>query len=222
MKHCPYCHIQVGGEGNYCPLCQGPLVGEGKPAHYPQVDPPLRKVSLVSKLIAFFLLAGTVVCAAVDFLLTETSHFHWSVLVLAGSVSVLALLHALFRGRRNAPRLIFQILVGASLMVIFCDWYIGWTGFAIDYIVPVLCCAALILNFAFAFVKAWFTENALVYLLLNMIVGVVPYVALFLHRSARPPLAWWLCMVISVVTFLGLVIFKGRTLLAEFQKRLHL
>ena len=104
MKHCPYCHIQVGGEGNYCPLCLGPLVGEGQPARYPQVDPPLRKVSLVSKLIAFFLLAGTVVCAAVDFLLTETSHFHWSVLVLAGSVSVLALLHALFRGRRNAPR----------------------------------------------------------------------------------------------------------------------
>ncbi|MDD6320304.1 MAG: DUF6320 domain-containing protein [Oscillospiraceae bacterium] len=222
MKQCPYCHIEVGGDGQYCPLCQGPLVGEGEPARYPAVEPPMRRASLVVKLIAFFLLAGTAVSASVDFLLLQTPHYHWSVLVLAGSAAVLALLHALLHGRKNAPRLIFQILVGASLLALFCDWTFGWTGAAIDYVVPILCCAALILNFIFAFVRSGVTENAMVYLLLNMIVGVVPYIVLFFKQNTEPSVAWWLCMVISVVTFLGLVIFKGRTLMTEFHKRLHL
>ena len=80
----------------------------------------------------------------------------------------------------------------------------------------------LVLNFIFAFVNRRFTENGLVYLLLNIVVGVVPYIGLTLRHSVRPPMAWVICLVISMITFLGLVIFKGRSLLAEFEKRLHL
>ena len=56
----------------------------------------------------------------------------------------------------------------------------------------------------------------------NMVVGVVPYIGLTLRHSVRPPMAWVICLIISMITFLGLVIFKGRILLAEFEKRLHL
>ena len=38
----------------------------------------------------------------------------------------------------------------------------------------------------------------------------------------RPPLPWIICLLISVITFLGLVIFKGRDLRTELAKRLHL
>ena len=92
----------------------------------------------------------------------------------------------------------------------------------IDLVIPVLCTVALVLNFIFAFVNRRFTENGLVYLLLNIVVGVVPYIGLTLRHSVRPPMAWVICLVISMITFLGLVIFKGRSLLAEFEKRLHL
>ncbi|MEE0799955.1 MAG: DUF6320 domain-containing protein [Gemmiger sp.] len=225
MKSCPHCHVRVGGSTNYCPLCQSPLVplpGPETPDRYPAVESGHRRASLLYQIFAFVLLAGAAVCIAVDFLLTEGSHLHWSLLVLAFAAAALLLLRALLRRGRNAPRLIFQILVGASLLAVFCDAFLGTVDVSIDYVVPILCCVALVLNFIFSFVNRLFTENALVYLLLNMVIGIVPYIALALHRSARPPLTWWLCMVISVVTFLGLVIFKGRTLWAEFQKRLHL
>ena len=47
-------------------------------------------------------------------------------------------------------------------------------------------------------------------------------IGLTLRHSVRPPMAWVICLIISMITFLGLVIFKGRSLLAEFEKRLHL
>lgn len=222
MKTCPHCHIQVGGSTKYCPLCQNALVGTPEPNRYPKVIPPARQASLFYRMAAFVLLGATVICGVIDYIITEDKHLHWSVLVLAVAVALLLLLRALMRQRHNAPKLLFQILIGSSLLVIFADYYIGWHGIAVDTIVPVLCSVALVLNFIFAFINRRFTENGLVYLLLNIVVGVVPYIGLTLRHSVRPPLAWVICLIISMITFLGLVIFKGRSLLAEFEKRLHM
>lgn len=222
MKTCPHCHIQVGGSAQYCPLCQNSLVGTPEPDRYPRVVPLARQASLFYRIVAFVLLGAAVICSVIDYIMTEGKHMHWSLLVLIGAVGVLLLLRALLRQGRNAPKLLFQILIGTSLIVTFADYYAGWNGIAIDAIVPILCSVTLVLNFIFAFVNRRFTENGLVYLLLNIVVGVVPYIGLTLRHSVRPPLPWVICLIISMITFLGLVIFKGRSLLAEFEKRLHM
>ena len=201
MKTCPHCHIQVGGSAQYCPLCQNPLVGTPEPDRYPKVVPPARQASLFYRIAAFVLLGAAVICGVVDYIMIEGRHMHWSLLVLTGAVGVLLLLRALLRQGRNAPKLLFQILIGTSLIVTFADYYAGWNGIAIDAIVPILCSVTLVLN---------------------IVVGVVPYIGLTLRHSVRPPMAWVICLIISMITFLGLVIFKGRSLLAEFEKRLHL
>lgn len=203
MKTCPHCHIQVGGSAQYCPLCQNPLVGTPEPDRYPKVVPPARQTSLFYRIAAFVLLGAAVICGVVDYIMIEGRHMHWSLLVLIGAVGVLMLLRALLRQGRNAPKLLFQILIGTSLIVTFADYYAGWNGIAIDAIVPILCSVTLVLNFIFAFVNRRFTENGLVYLLLNIVVGVVPYIGLTLRHSVRPPMAWVICLVISMITFWG-------------------
>ena len=222
MKTCPHCHIRVGS-GSYCPLCQSPLPDAGAPdvPYFPPAPPPGRRLPLFFKLAIFFLLAGVVVCAAIDFLLQEDSHLHWSLVVIACVVAAILLLRALMLGSHNAPKLLFQILVGASLLVWFCDWFLGWDNVALDIVIPILCTVTLVLNFLFAFINRKFTENGLIYLLLNIGVGIVPYIVLTI-RHARAALPWAICLIISVITFLGLVIFKWRALWSEFAKRLHL
>ncbi len=222
MKTCPHCHIQVGS-GSYCPLCQSPLPGADEPdtPYFPPAPPPGRRLPLFFKLATFFLLAGVVVCAAIDFLLQEELHLHWSLVVVACVAAALLLLRALMMGSHNAPKLLFQILVGASLLVWFCDWFLDWGNVSIDLVIPILCTATLVLNFLFAFINRKFTENGLIYLLLNIGVGVVPYIVLTI-RHTRAALPWVICLIVSVITFLGLVIFKGRALWSEFAKRLHM
>ena len=222
MKTCPHCHIQVGS-GSYCPLCQSPLSGPDEPdiPYFPPAPPPGRRTPLFFKLAAFFLLAGVVVCAAIDFLLQEDWHLHWSLVVAACVAAALLLLRALMLGSHNAPKLLFQILVGASLLVWFCDWFLDWGNVSIDLVIPILCTATLVLNFLFGFINRKFTENGLIYLLLNIGVGVVPYVVLTI-RHTRAALPWVICLIVSVITFLGLVIFKGQALWSEFAKRLHM
>lgn len=220
MKTCPNCKIRVGGSPEYCPLCQSQLLGEGEPARYPHVEPELRRYSLAYKIIAFVLLTITIICMAVDFLVLDSA-MHWSLPVLIGVAGTLILLRTLMKRRRNAPKLLFQTLVLVSVVLVLCDLATGWHRFSVDYVVPILCTVALVLNSIFGYINRHFTENGLVYLLLNIVVGALPYLA-FLLSPQQAPVAWTVCLIVGIITFLSLVIFKGRDLWTELQKRLHL
>ena len=55
---------------------------------------------------------------------------------------------------------------------------------------------------------------------------ILPYLLLFFRvgggtMNARN-IPWVICLIISMITFLGLVIFRGRDLRCELEKRLHL
>jgi FtsH-binding integral membrane protein len=219
MKTCPKCKILVGGKTEYCPLCQSELVGESTEPIWPSVEPKARRFSMFFKILSFSMLAACVICITIDLL--TPSRLHWSVIVLMCTVAFLIMLRVAMRRYQNVPRLLFQLLLAVSVVTIACDVFAGYTGFSIRWVVPILCMITLSVNFILAFIKKSFAENSLVYVLLNILVGVVPYVLLFFSSEERP-FIWVVCLVESILTFLGLVIFKGHTLWAELQKRLHM
>ena len=155
MNTCPHCHIRVGGDTAYCPLCQNRLSGPAGEPYFPATAPRIHRASLLYKIVAFVLSALIVVAGAFDFLLMEdTPHRHFSILMAVWAV-------------------------------------------------------------------------ALVYLLMNIGIGVLPYILLFFRidysgRLDAHSLPWVICLIISVITFLGLVIFRGRALKNEIVKRLHM
>lgn len=226
MKHCPHCGVDVGGAHEYCPLCQNALVGEAEARHWPAPRGINRRKLLAFQLICFLSLAAVLVCCVLDFVMFDAPHRHWSIPVVVYVLAGLDLVRVLFRGRYNGPSLSFRVLVGVSLLAMYTDWFFGLGGVSVDFLVPVLCGGSMLLNFLFAFVNTRFTANALVYLLLNIAIGVMPYVLLLFNISTgrldQRSIPWIVCLLISLITFLGLVIFKGRTLKEELHKRWHL
>ena len=198
MNTCPHCHIQVGGDARYCPLCQNRLPGSAGEPYFPATAPRIHRASLLYKIVAFVLSALVVVGGAFDFLLLEeTPHRH------------------------------FSVLMAVSALLVFTDWFNGYTGYSLDLVVPILCCVALACNFIFAFLRSNFTANALVYLLMNIGIGVLPYILLFFRidydgKLDAHSIPWVICLILSIITFLGLVIFRGRDLKNELVKRLHM
>lgn len=216
---CTHCNIEVGSNTKICPLCQSHLVGESEKEYWP-IPRDLKHQSMLWKIFLFICLVATALCLFIDFLFIETKHFHWSVIVLAWVVVFVTSLSHFIKCHRSVPRVIFQIMIEFSVMIFATGWYGNFRAVSIDYLMPIVCSITLVINFIFSFIDASFTESSLLYLLLNIGVGVVPYIALYIHRG-KAPMAWTISLLISVITFLGLAVFKGKTMISEVQKRLH-
>ena len=104
MRTCPHCHIAIGGDSEYCPLCQNRLSGPAEAPWWPHLTAPVHRFAMLYKIVAFLLLAGTVVAAAVDFLLIETPHRHGSLLLQVWVLAALLVLRWVLRRRYNGPR----------------------------------------------------------------------------------------------------------------------
>lgn len=178
--------------------------------------------------MAFVLSALIVVAGAFDFLLMEdTPHRHFSILMAVWAVAVLRVVRAVLRRRFNGPRQIFNLLLLVSALLVFTDWFNGYTGYSLDLVVPILCCAALVCNFIFAFLRSRFTANALVYLLMNIGIGVLPYILLFFRidysgQAGRPQSAVGHLPDHKRHHVSGPCHLRGRALKNEIVKRLHM
>ena len=218
--NCPHCQIEVGSDAKVCPICQSPLIGEKEQEYWPHYNLQLKHLSIFWKFVLFIGLTTCVVCSFTDFLFVEQEHFHWSVLVSGWIIASLWLIFRVIKTHKSVPKIIFISMLTLSVMMFFTGWYGGFRDVSINYVIPIFCCVTLVLNFIFSFIDAGFTRNALVYLLLNIGVGVVPYIALFIHRGSAP-VAWKVALLISVITFIGLAVFKGKTMISEIHRRLH-
>lgn len=132
MNTCPHCHIRVGGDTAYCPLCQNRLSGPAGEPYFPATAPRIHRASLLYKIVAFVLSALIVVAGAFDFLLMEdTPHRHFSILMAVWAVAVLRVVRAVLRRRFNGPRQIFNLLLLVSALLVFTDWFNGYTGYSL-------------------------------------------------------------------------------------------
>lgn len=217
MKECLNCQIKVGGEGEICPICQNSLVGEGSPYNWP-AENRLRQQAFWYKLQLFILLALSAVGVILDFMLNLYGDKHWS-LIVAMWVVIGELLfdHYLHRSIILA-NILSRCTFYVAVLLFITGWYLGFRDLVVYLIIPVMVSALLIANLIFAFIDK--KGNALVYLLMNIPVGVI--VSIILTVLKRQSIAWTVCLIISVVTFIGVAIFFGRRMILEIQKRMNI
>ncbi len=218
MKRCLSCDISVGGHTRICPLCQNALMGKETPGIWPVITERLRKLALLYKLQLFVVLSAIVICVVVDFFVVKTSRFHWSVAVVLWALAFELFLRSVIRGRVTPVRLVTLTTFGCLVLLIVTSWYFGFWGICFHYIAPISISAVLFFNFVMCLADK--SENAMVYLLVNILVGAVTYV-IQVVVPGDILLPWSICLIITLISFIGMAVFKGRSMVTEIHKRLH-
>lgn len=217
---CTHCNIEVGSNKKICPLCQSALIGEPENEYWPSPK-ELKHHSIVWKCYLFVSFVAAAVCFLVDFLIVETKHFHWSLFVISWIIVAIYLISLFIKNHRTIPKNIFQSMIIVGIMIYLTGAFGGFRNVSVDFIMPILCSTTLVVNFVFSFIDAGFTDSALFYMLLNIGVGTIPYIILWIIRDHHAPVAWTITLMISVITFIGLAVFKGKTMVSEVERRLH-
>ena len=221
MKKCPYCKVEVGGNPEKCPLCQSKLMGEGDRAYFPVQD-TMKFRSFLYKLQLFIVWVVIIACLGLDFLvhlrLPGLPELHWSLLVAMWLVAFEFLIMRQFKlGMGSARKVTMMVLIILAMLSVTA-YFLGFLQITLDLIVPVVITGAVIANFVLAMVDK--NGNAMAYLLSGLLCGVIPSIVLFIVKD-RMPVAWMVCMIVSLVLFAGVIIFKGRLVAGELQRRFN-
>ena len=224
MKYCPYCEIKIGGDTEKCPFCQSRLSGEADEPYFPR-QTILKLTSLFYRIQLFVISTVIIVSLGLDFLFHVASlpnargiPHHWSLIVCMWLLVFEFGLVRLYKGKNSARILTLNVFVFV-VMLIITAYFTGTLHVILELVVPIILMATMLTNFILAMIDK--SGNVMVYLLSNLLVGILPYIVLSIMKRACPPL-WIVSLIASVVLFAGAIIFKGRSVISEIQKRLNM
>ena len=221
MKKCPYCKIEVGGNPAKCPICQNKLMGEGEDAYFPVRD-TLKFRSFLYKLQLFIVWIVIILSIGLDFLaavrLPDMPDFHWSLLLTMWLTAFEFLIMRQFRPGTGSARKVTMMVLIILAMLSITAYYFGFLKLTLELIVPIVFTGTVIADFTLAMIDK--KGNTMAYLLGNLLLGLIPSIVLYFTKDVMP-IAWMICLIVSAILFVGSVIFKGRSVAAELQRRFN-
>lgn len=217
MKKCLSCDIFVGGNVKSCPLCRNSLNGEDSHNNWPQLN-KLKKQAFFYKLQLFLVLTIVVVSLSLDFLMDINNDKHYSLMIAISLVVIEIVVRGFIKKSIVITKIISVSALHISLLLILIGWYYNFINLVIVWILPIIMAATLTTDFVLALIDK--TENAMVYLLMNVLITIVAYAVIVVEWRMKP-LIWSICLMLGIIAFIGMAVFKGPKLISEIQKRMN-
>lgn len=218
MKKCPSCNIEIDGYRANCPFCQNALVGEGNESNWPPIN-RLKKQAFFFRLQLFIVLVAVTISLSLDFLLKLNNGIHYSLLISMWGITLELLIRLIIKRHIFPTKIISFGVVTGSVLFALTAYYLDFFQPVFYIAIPIVISVTIITNFIFSFIDK--RGNDLIYLICTILVGIVPYIVLEIgHKDML--IVWNICLMISVTAALGIIIFKGRKVLTELQKRFNI
>ncbi len=221
MRYCEKCGVRVIGSLSSCPLCQGPLTGEadGSEDVYPDIPFTGKPHQTLFRLLVLGTVIAAVACIAV--LLCQPDHHTAALSGLAGLASGWLTVGIAFKKRGRPLKAVFWQVCVLSILVLAWDHGTGWRGWSLNYVLPILYTCTMLAMAVIAGLLRLRAPDYLLYLLLNILLGLIP-LALLLTGVLRVAYPAVICAAASVVFLSILILFEGPALKGELLRRLHL
>ncbi len=218
MKYCNKCHIKVQSSNDNCPLCQGIILDGPSDDVFPFVPTVYKKYSFFFRLLVFISLSISAICVLINILLP--TEVYWSVFVLAGFACLLILLRITIDKHKNIPRTILWQVVTISILSLLWDYFTGWRGWSITYIIPTICMVGSINAAIIVKVMKMYITDYLFYFLLTIFLGFIPAIFWFtgIVQVCYPSI---ICIFLNLLALIAMFIFSFDSVIEELKRRLH-
>lgn len=220
MRKCVHCQVAIKGDWEHCPLCEQPLDLNEKIVSSPYPDVPLK---YNKPYITKWLLTVSVIIIFATFALGMIwqGRIEWLQASLFGILTMWLSVLIILRKRRNVAKSILYLLIILSLLCIYLDYLIGWTGWSTTFAVPIICSAALIGMFiASRFTKMRIADYVL-YLVAAGVLGLVPILFL-VFDWVETIIPSWISIGLSTLMLVSIILFRGSDIKQEVQKRMFI
>lgn len=219
MLFCPSCGVSVTGDKRCCPLCHGKLTGEPSKDVFPANVTPHYSSNFLIKLISTAALSAIAVCLITNYLFP--SAVMWSLFAAAGIVCAWITLTVGIKYRSYIIKNITWQLFIVTILAFIWDWFTGKHGWSLDFILPCTCMAAMASMYILSIAMKLSSDQYIVCLALDCIYGFIPLFFILTDRLTYViPSA--VCVIASFISIVALIIFQGRDMKKELQKKFHI
>lgn len=220
MKYCNKCHTEVMGSVKFCPLCQHELQikNEQEEDLYPFEIDKRSNSHMLLKVFGFISMIASIL--AVFFNIVLQSKTLWSLIVIVVMGFTWLSIAAAIKKHRNILKYVwYQMLIITSLTVVI-DGMTGQRGWAITFVMPLMLTVAMIVMYLLSKVLKLQVGDYMIYLLLDALFGIIPVIFLRTHQLITD-IPSWICILTSIISVVGLIIFEGKNMMSELKRRLH-
>lgn len=174
---------------------------------------------MLLRLLALGTVAAAVVCIAA--LLCLPGHEAAALSGIAGLASGWLTVGIAVKKRGRPLKAVFWQVCVLSGLVLAWDCGTGWRGWSLNYVLPILYTCTMLAMAVIARLLHLRSPDYLLYLLLNILLGLIPLVLLLrgVLWAVYPAV---ICAAVSVLFLAILILFEGPALKDELLRRLHL
>jgi hypothetical protein len=141
--------------------------------------------------------------------------------VIAGLASLWLSFLTINRQWWNIPKNIFLQLFVISILVFLWDIFTGFNKWSIDFVIPILFSCSMIALAVFAKVRKLKVEDYIIFLVIISVISIFSLLLIIFHAVSIIYPAM-ICFTLSIISLAFLLLFEGRALLHELQRRMHL
>lgn len=232
MKYCNLCKIKINKDADKCILCGNAVyehVTEGGTASsidsseaVDEVFPSIPYVFTSNYLvkIPLFITVSALIISLIASLIFPSSMEYVS-LVALGILGLWLGFGQIIQKKHRVHKKIMTQVINISLIVLFIDWYLGWSAWSITYVLPIMFITAILLMYISGKIMRLNVQSYMVYALFSGILGIIP--ALFIYFDWVSNIYLSLASVaISLIFLVAVAIFKGREIKEELSRRMHI
>ncbi len=225
MKKCPKCNVNVLNNRLTCPLCHMVLEdangGDNNYQAYPHYNPPLEENHLTKKIIMFLGIISIIISIVVNYVtFNKDNPVYWSSIVVAAIILTLVILLVSILSHFSITLKILAPMVFTELLLLTIE--INTKNYwSIYYLVPFLIIAFLLTIFILHLSLKARGKELVVDLLVSDIVAFILSIILLI-RKINVQWTYLTLLTFSIIIFLIIFFFLGKTLKAELSKKMHI
>lgn len=182
-------------------------------------EQPRRPLKRAAQIITFVCIVAMIICGMTDYMLHDK--LTWSLFVAGGVACAWIFVIVAIGKRRNVLKNLMWQWVIVVVVGLLWDRFTGWYGWSVNYLIPLSIVAVLVTDLILIWARHMVLPEYMYYILQTCAAGLLPLI-LLITKVVTVPYATVICSGICILLLLGLIIFKGKDVKVELQKKLHL
>jgi hypothetical protein len=222
MRYCNNCKVTIENDFDLCPLCKKKTIKSSNDTL--ENDFPMQNISKgdMNKKIARLFVFAFIALIGLNILLNLIFSFTfiwapYSIVILF--YAYLMIMNAM-RSYRNIGTIVVINVYMLSIIGFILDMILGFSGWSLDYLAPILILAGIISLVIFIFIKPLLFLNYFIYMLTITFFGIIQLV-LLLSNIIEFKVISIIAVFTSIMTIIGMFMFGDKKAKNEFIKRFH-